>query len=755
MVMKKDGRKRDIKSKLVAAVCMLLVSCIMMVSSTYAWFTLSTAPEVTGITTAVGANGNLEMALMPGMKDANSAYATIAEAMAAIGNATGSLSTLQANTTWGNLVDLSDDSYGLDKITLYPSTMEPTAEGNLPTYYLGTPKYGADGRFSGLNYTASAAIHNAGAFGTAGFGVRAVGTSSGMSAQELAYRSALAAANNAADRALAAAKSAVSTGGSKLASLAVNKATGTTAFDAAEKVALLDAYAAIENAVTSIETALKNYIIADYLSSSAVTADTFAAKQAEMEGKTLAELKTYTAVNSTMAGYIDTLNTLKSTVTTNKTGLNNVSANADGKYEWDDIDEYVKALADVDAMLLNGETLGHWMTKENGNFVNLGTLVSYVTSGTELVLTVNAGGTGDNGIFAKLADFVDTFSTPATISGISYQGISADNLKVTMTVTKNASVATAYLVSSKSEAVNYDSTIFANGGATSLSDFYGYILDMAFRTNAADSYLQLQTEGVDRIYADSSSNPTTMGGGSYISYTIPAGSDYSTEKLVNLMSYIRVVFFDPANANKILGYARLDSATQQISGDATSGYTVKMQLKMWDVNIDAGNDGTKEGGWAANQQIVQLIQNEAKAVSTMVYLDGATLTNADVANVNLTGTMNIQFSSSAKLNPMEYGDLRNPNNNAGTTTPATPAVTEVKVDTANSTQNYTYKATAATVGNAQGISVVITDANGDAVTEGTVTIAGATATYNTETSSWLATYTGTIDSSTTVIITVA
>ena len=57
----KSKRQRDIKSKLMAAICMLLVSSIMMVSSTYAWFTLSTAPEVTGITTAVGAIGNLEL----------------------------------------------------------------------------------------------------------------------------------------------------------------------------------------------------------------------------------------------------------------------------------------------------------------------------------------------------------------------------------------------------------------------------------------------------------------------------------------------------------------------------------------------------------------------------------------------------------------------------------------------------------------------------------------------------------------------
>ena len=54
----------SIRKKMMAATSMLLVSAILMVTTSYAWFTLSTAPEVTGITTSVGANGNLEMALL-------------------------------------------------------------------------------------------------------------------------------------------------------------------------------------------------------------------------------------------------------------------------------------------------------------------------------------------------------------------------------------------------------------------------------------------------------------------------------------------------------------------------------------------------------------------------------------------------------------------------------------------------------------------------------------------------------------------
>lgn len=53
-----------VRKKLMGAVAMLLVASIMVVSSTYAWFTLSTAPEITGISTSVGANGNLEIALL-------------------------------------------------------------------------------------------------------------------------------------------------------------------------------------------------------------------------------------------------------------------------------------------------------------------------------------------------------------------------------------------------------------------------------------------------------------------------------------------------------------------------------------------------------------------------------------------------------------------------------------------------------------------------------------------------------------------
>ena len=640
MVMKKDRRKRDIKSKLVAAIAMLMVSCIMVVSSTYAWFTLSTAPEVTGISTAIGANGNLEMALLPGVSGGNT-YTTVTEALNAIGNADGNMTVVQKNTTWGNLVDLNDTSYGLDKISLFPAKLA-VADGVISSYYLGTPQYGSDGRFIGLGTSASAAIHNNGTFGTNAFGVRAIGTSSGMSAHELAFREALSSANDAYNRAITQTKNATSAGGSALASLAVGKSTGTTEFTQDDVNNLITAYTGIETALGYIETALKQYVIAYTLSNGGLNENTYLQRLEAMQAMSLADMGSYAGA---LNGYITNLTTLKGEVSTALTALRALTG---GNYAWTDFGSYVTALANIDSMQLNGHPIRYYM--EN-NYEHINDLVSNMNN---LVLEVNASGNADTGIYARMADFVDTFTTPVTISGINYSGISVNNLTATMKI--NATANPAYLPAAKTAATTYDAGAFGTGGGSSISDFYGYIIDMAFRTNAAGSSLQLQTDATDRVYADNTgNNPATMGGGSSMTFSIQGVEGFGTDQLENLMSFIRVVFFNP-ETNAVLGYARLDTDTAVTEGNETNGYEITMKLKMWD---PTANDG--QGTWASSSVITELQQNVATAVSTLVYLDGETLSNADVANAELSGTMNLQFSSTAELKPMDYGDLKNGN----------------------------------------------------------------------------------------------
>ncbi|MBQ2861178.1 MAG: hypothetical protein IJE83_00150, partial [Oscillospiraceae bacterium] len=147
-------RKQDIKSKLMAAIAMLLVSSIMMVSSTYAWFTLSTAPEVTGVSTQVGANGNLEIALLP-------ETGLLADIQSNVGDSAKPVEV--KNKTWGNIVDLSNNNYyGSNQINLYPAALALTENGAVHTAILETPAYGADGRVSELVKNAVTATYDTG-----------------------------------------------------------------------------------------------------------------------------------------------------------------------------------------------------------------------------------------------------------------------------------------------------------------------------------------------------------------------------------------------------------------------------------------------------------------------------------------------------------------------------------------------------------------------------------------------------------------
>lgn len=130
------------KEKLVAAIMMLVIAASVTVTATYAWITLSTAPEITSIDTTVAANGSLEIALANGSGEAPG------KSRAGDSSATEGKEVTAANITWGNLVNLSDPAYGLSKITLRPAALNGTT-GLLsnPLYGVG---YGEDGRVSNM-----------------------------------------------------------------------------------------------------------------------------------------------------------------------------------------------------------------------------------------------------------------------------------------------------------------------------------------------------------------------------------------------------------------------------------------------------------------------------------------------------------------------------------------------------------------------------------------------------------------------------
>ena len=172
---KKVVMPAGIRNKMMAAVSMLLVSSIMMVSSTYAWFTLSTAPEVKNISTTVAGNGSLEIALMP----TGGTFKEITSGFSSEQNG-GDVAVKTANTTWGNVIYLNDnDTYGLSSVSLNPAELNTDTE-TFATNPLVIPVYGYDGRIDSKSATTVLRSFDGEAFtDDTSYGVRAIGEDDG------------------------------------------------------------------------------------------------------------------------------------------------------------------------------------------------------------------------------------------------------------------------------------------------------------------------------------------------------------------------------------------------------------------------------------------------------------------------------------------------------------------------------------------------------------------------------------------------
>lgn len=128
----------NVKEKVVAVAVLLAMSIAMMASVSYAWYTLSLAPELGGVTTTVSSNGSLEIALSDfDGKEPNSS--AVGDSFSADGHT----SSHTTNVTWGNLINLSAE-YGLESLILRPAVLDDQSD-----VLLSGVKYGDDGRVEG------------------------------------------------------------------------------------------------------------------------------------------------------------------------------------------------------------------------------------------------------------------------------------------------------------------------------------------------------------------------------------------------------------------------------------------------------------------------------------------------------------------------------------------------------------------------------------------------------------------------------
>ena len=630
---KQTQQPQTLKKKLMSALAMLMVATTLMTTTSYAWFVLSTAPEVTGIATNVGANGSLEIALLNAQT-----YEDLSLIRSGVGDSMVN-NNPSANNAWGNLVDLGYQEYGLSNLTLLPARLMVT--GNEETGYtvdtnlLAVPVYGFDGRVVELEQNTYSAIYQDGAFaftsGQKDYGVRAIGTSDALSAQGSALASAKA-------NIPAFMKNARSTTAASLTKdlldLVVKKATGGSYTDA-DKESLSKMISSLDSALTTIENALRQGLIA-YAASEVGSEDTFnivknRINAAETLSELLNDMAEVTTVPGGFAAWVTKLESMQNALNTSKIARDAMTG---GSYTWEQISDVLTPLMNMSGVYL-GEKLFTELSEQE--------LMDLMGSDDPIQLTLATG----SGIYADVADFVGNYSS-STLSHSLFAAV----------VTTVSNVNPSYLNSLNEGVQGLEA---ADGGEEitimPLDTTYGYAIDMAFRCNAAEPDLVLQTSAIQRVYSDSESG-STQGGGSYMAFTSQDAS-FGRDQMLALMDALRVAFVN--DQGSILSVAKLN-----ITSATTEDGMTKAPLYLYDYTFEPGEDGGLLVSFGERLRednvITDLDQNVAKAVTAVVWLDGDLVDNTMVsaeAAASLNGVMNLQFATNAQLVPANDADVMN------------------------------------------------------------------------------------------------
>lgn len=634
------SRKSTLKSKLMAAVSMLLVSAIMVSVTTYAWFILSTAPEVKGMSTTVGSNGALEMALVDyeAGKDLNAVLNSIPTA---VGSSSAKASLKEANKTWGNLVDLSDNYYGLtsDDMTLYPAALNmDTSNGKKigdMNAMLKYAAYGTDGRVAELKGDTFAAKYASGTTGTFqgydGYGVRAIGTgdkadpiAAGLAAAKRNYNNAVAAVKSIAENSL-------NNHGQKMAAMAVkSKASDNATYTNDDIQIIKDAKAALVSSAEQIKLAIQHAYNAYMLSTAGTAAEGVELTEISNKLNSVHSMKSVLALIDKYNALIDTLS--KISVPTAPTGT----------YTWSDIQSSINALMDSATLKINSTTLANSNIKEAAKAYLAGNpnpeqkaLIEGLMDKPKITVA--------KGVYCDIANFVGEYVSVEFDLAILGK-IGASDATITIAVSDTTAGATPYFTAANTEVTN----LTAPGGDKQEKDVlttaYGYVVDLAFRTNASNAKLMLAKPNTERV-KDASD---LQGGGA--TFTVPDGT--TATNVSKLADALRVVFIDTADKT-ILGVAAMNKTPTETGGNTYAlhmySYTIEADgtVKLGEQKTTTGEDGQAK----ANDFIADLTGDTPKAISALVYIDGGAVA---YAMDKVTGSLNLQFCTDAELHPMVY-----------------------------------------------------------------------------------------------------
>ena len=470
----------------------------------------------------------------------------------------------------------------------------------------------------------------------------------------------------------------------------------------AENVASIRALAVgMQTALDYLETALRQVFagyIATKLSGITDTSEYEAAVAAiNAPGATLDSLlNTYPSIKN-MVSEIETYITV---LAGDQTKVEKAIADCDSTTapcSWNTIAAIVSPLVNTDAMTIGGKTIDEVKAEViTPDGIDFGKAMALVSGGVKI------GVPSGSGILSDIADYAGNYASVVTLKDFSAKGHNLGDVPVTITTITDKNPVYLNVCSSAMRSA----VVTTGEGNSSMTDFYGYALDLAFRTNAADSQLLLQTEPENRVYEGDKQNDALQGAGSYMSFV--TGTGISANKMVRLMSGIRVALLDATQ--NVLGIATLDCTlgkdiyaplTDEIkNGRSDLDYTgmahylnaskggmqqsdliteseynalpdksaveydaatgeLKAKLYMHSFSMTVSDAHTEEeitangenfytggitiGAKVADNAITKLVQDRAERITAVVYIDGSVVTNATVA-------ANAQYSMTGTLN---------------------------------------------------------------------------------------------------------
>lgn len=700
----KEYRKAlpHMRERVIAVAVLLAMSVTMMVSVSFAWITLSRAPEINGLATTISTNGNLEIAL--------SDFDGLQPDESAVGDGVGSV--LETNLKWGNLINLSNAAYGLDQITLRPASL---SKRNLKTNPIYSVQYGEDGRvitqhtndFAFTNYDGSNFIVPENS--PIRYGVRAVSSVKYSDYKGDRFKidqvTLINTLFNSADnqfKAVYGNEDYMSCVGGLVGLYADSTLNNTDPSCKNYFGGTLDMITAFKSCMeetgrTIVEIAnLHYYLSLDDTGRPGYEQNKF--KFSDLIDSSSARYKDMTSYIS----IIPSISTFRSAWTKTMNAYNGIAVTAKNKLDstgdilWSDLEAYVNYLCNVNTATLNGMTVPEVKAKAkdvlNGNLGKLGELTDLLNDPDAVI---------HDGAIKDLDQM---------LSGSMYVPKS-DNIKISfklvikMTVqpTIMTSAAEPYLIP---QDIATAETAASEGGQNTKGDpiaaeTYAMAIDFWVRTNSANSLLILEGSVITQpfpmfdddgnpimeekrdeagnVVTDSDGNPvmvqryedkvvgyqgvnrvwdelndpnlglippgtTSMTQGSGSCYVFYPQSPEDQKQSLKLLAAMRVAFVD--SDGKLLAEARMN--TKNVVED-TGRIIVPLQLEANDpVEID-------DKGTTLREYIMPMVRDQAERITAIIYLEGTGLSNSDVlAAGSITGQLNLQFGTTdMNLDPLD------------------------------------------------------------------------------------------------------